>query len=76
VFGSPNGHTPDSRPLAKFPPKFYCGVYSIPLDLPPGVRFLCVQWKMSRWPNGGAPLICDFYVCVEETESRIRAAVA
>jgi hypothetical protein len=74
---SPDGDNWDSRPLAKFPPKFYCGVYSIPLDpsARPDVRYLCVQWKISRWPKGDVP-ICDFYVCVEEPESQMRAAVA
>jgi len=76
VLGSPDGHNWDSRPLAKFPPKFYCGVYSIPLNLPAGVRFLSVEWKMRRWPKGGGAPIFDFYVGVEEPESRIRAAVA
>jgi hypothetical protein len=78
VWGSPDGDNWDSRPLAKFPPKFYCGVYCIPLDLSarPDVRFLRVQWMMSRWPKRGGMPLCDFYVCVEEHESRVRAAVA
>ena len=76
VWGSSDGHNWDSRPLAKFPPKFYCGIYSIPLNLSASARFLCVEWKMSRWPKGGGVPICDFYMCVEEHESRVRAAVA
>ena len=78
VWGSSDGDNWDSRPFAKFPPKFYCGVYSIPLDFSarPNVRFLQVQWKMSRWPKGGGVALCDFYLCVEEQESRMRAAVA
>jgi hypothetical protein len=78
VWGSPDGNNWDSRPLTKFPPKFLCGVYSIPLNLSarPDVRFMRVQWNMSRWPKGEGMPLCDFYVCVEEHESRMRAAVA
>lgn len=78
VCGSVDGDNWDSRPLAKFPPKFYCGVYSIPLDLSarPDVRFLRVQWKISRWRKGEGMALCDFYVGVEEHETRMRAAVA
>jgi hypothetical protein len=78
VWGSPDGDHWDSRPLAKFPPKFYCGVYSSPLDLSarPNVRFLRVQWKTSSWRKEAAVPLCDFYVCLEEQESRMRAAVA
>src|ERR1700692_4780406 len=51
VSGSPAGEKWSSRPLAKFPPKFYCGMYSILLNMAsyPDVRFVRVQWKMSRW---------------------------
>lgn len=78
VWSSPDGDNWDSRPLAKFPPKFYCGIYSIPLDLSarPNDRFLRVRWKVGRWPKGEGVPLCDFYVCVEEHESRMRAAVA
>ena len=78
VWGSPDGDHWESGPLAKFPPKFYCGVYSIPFDLSarPDVRFLCVQWKLSRPSKGEGVPPCAFYVCVEEPESRMRAAVA
>src|ERR1700722_4659812 len=51
VCGSPDGEKWDSMPLAKFPPKFYCGLYSILLNLGSrtDVRFLRIQWKVSRW---------------------------
>jgi hypothetical protein len=78
VWGSSDGGNWDSRPLAKFPPKFHCGVYSIPLDLSTrlDVRFLRVEWKMSHWARGEGTPLCDFYTCVEERESRMTAAVA
>jgi hypothetical protein len=33
VWGSPDGENWGSKPMAKFPPKFYCGLYSILLNL-------------------------------------------
>jgi hypothetical protein len=47
VWGSPDGHNWDSRPLAKFPPKFYCGIYSIPLNLSAirRARLFCSRYR-------------------------------
>ena len=33
VWGSADGEKWDLKPVAKFPPKFYCGLYSILLNL-------------------------------------------
>src|SRR5580704_4682731 len=51
IYGSSDGDDWATKPLAKFPPKFYCGLYSILLNLGSraDVRFLRVDWKMSRW---------------------------
>ena len=78
MFSSPNGHTPDSRPLAKFPPKFYCGMYSILLNMAsyPETRFVRAQWKMSRWSKGETMPLFGFYVYAEESGARVSAAVA
>src|SRR5580658_3657581 len=37
--------------LRAFPQKFYCGTYSMSLELDrhPEIRFLRAQWKMNRW---------------------------
>src|SRR5579863_4051558 len=49
VWGSIDGK--QWKQLAAFPRKFYCGTYSLLLDLArhPGVQYLRAQWKMDRW---------------------------
>ncbi len=58
----------DWQQLTAFPQKFYCGTYSLELDLTrhPEVRFLRAQWKMSRWGGVEEPLF-GFYLLAEET---------
>ncbi len=78
VWGSPDGEKWGLRPLASFPPKFYCGLYSILFNLAskPDVRFARVTWRMSRWSKSDAMPMFGFYVYAEESGSRVRAAVA
>ncbi|HSP69058.1 MAG TPA: hypothetical protein VLN48_15135 [Bryobacteraceae bacterium] len=62
VWGSEDGE--HWEPLIAFPQKFYCGTYSLVLDLAryPGVRYLRAQWRMGRWlPEKHAPLF-EFYL--------------
>jgi hypothetical protein len=64
--------------LATIPPKFYCGIYSILLDLEshPEVRSVRVQWKMGRWRKGDDAMpMCEFYVYAEEPGARVSASV-
>jgi hypothetical protein len=77
VWGSSDGENWGARPLAKFPPKYYCGLYSILLN--PGereVRFVRVQWKMSRWSKRDSMPMFGFYVYAEESGARVSVAVA
>ena len=78
IWGSVDGETWGLRPLAKFPPKFYCGIYSVLLNLAaqPDMAFVRVQWKMSRWSRGEATPMFGFYVYAEESGARISTAVA
>jgi len=78
IWGSSDGTNWSLRPLAKFPPKFYCGMYSILLNLAsyPDVRFVRAQWKMSRWGKGETMPLFGFYVYAEESGARVSAAVA
>jgi hypothetical protein len=78
VWGSPDGERWDSKPLAKFPPKFYCGLYSILLNLgsQPDVRLLRIHWKMSRWSKRESVPMFGFYVYAEESGARVSVAVA
>lgn len=78
IWGSPDGKKWDLRPLATFPPKFYCGIYSILLNLAAhdDVRFVRVKWRMSRWTHGEVTPMFGFYVYAEESGARLSAAVA
>ena len=78
VWGSSDGENWSLRPLATFPPKSYCGIYSVLLNLAsrPDVRFVRVRWKMSRWTKAEPMPMFGFYVYAEESGARISAAVA
>ena len=63
--------SPDQRSwklLQVFPPKFYCGTYSLWLDLARhlDVRYLRADWRMSRWGSGEEPALFEFYLVAEE----------
>jgi hypothetical protein len=77
VWGSSDGEDWGSRPIAIFPPKFYCGLYSTLLNLSSrtDIQYVRVQWKMSRWNKGEQPMF-GFYVYAEESGARVSAAVA
>jgi hypothetical protein len=66
IWGSADGS--EWRPLAAFPQKFYCGTYSLLLNLSqhPDVRYLRAQWKMGRWGRGDQKPLFGFYLFAEE----------
>src|SRR5262249_4383782 len=67
VWGSPDKRA--WKLLQTFPQKFYCGTYSLPLDLTQHreVRYLRAQWRMNRWGAGdGAPLF-GFSLAAQQT---------
>ena len=82
VWGSSDGVNWGSRPLATFPPKFYCGIYSILLNMAsrPDVQFVRVQWRMSHWskreasPKRQESPMFGFYLYAEESGARVGAA--
>jgi hypothetical protein len=78
IWGSSDGEKWDSKPLVKFPPKFYCGLYSILLNLGSraDVKFLRVDWTMSRWSKRESMPMFGFYVYAEESGARVSVAVA
>ena len=78
VWGSADGEDWGLYPIARYPQKLYCGLYSTLLNLSshPDVRYVRVQWKAHRLSkNDGAPLF-GFYAYVEESGARMVAAVA
>jgi len=79
VWGSADGEDWGRHPIARYPQKLYCGLYSTLLNLSarPDVSYVRVQWQMHRLSKSGdsAPLF-GFYAYVEESGARIVAAVA
>lgn len=80
VWGSPDGIKWLPKALASFPPKSYCGLYSILLNLSARreARFARVQWKMNRWSKYPAqsPKMCAFYLDAEESGARLKPSRA
>jgi hypothetical protein len=59
----------DWKLLQVFPQKFYCGTYSLVLDLAarPEVRYLRAHWKMNRWGHGDLAPLFGFYLKADQT---------
>jgi hypothetical protein len=78
IWASPDGTCWGTEPLTSVPPKSYCGLYSVLLNLArkPPVRYLRVQWKMNRWSKSrdNSSLLCAFYLEAEESGSRLITA--
>jgi hypothetical protein len=68
VWGSPDGRLWNQ--VASFPRKFYCGTYSIVVDLRrhPGVRYLRAQWHMGMWDMQEPKPLFGFYLHAEEVK--------
>lgn len=66
VWGSPDGK--QWRSLVSFPQKFYCGTYSMLLDLArdPDVLNLRILWKVGRWTQDQRAPLFEFYVRAED----------
>lgn len=80
IWGSEDGQTWGDKPLMSFPQKFYCGTYTVLLDLQlhPEATFLKAKWKMSRWGRGEPKPLFGFYIFAQEsgTEFVARAGVS
>jgi hypothetical protein len=66
VWGSPDRER--WRLLETFPRKFYCGTYSLALNLRrhADLRFLRAQWKMNRWGVVETVPLFGFHLLMEE----------
>lgn len=55
IFGSVDGATWETKPLAGLPQKFYPGEYPLLVDLSQrsDLRFLRAHWDVGRWGRGG-----------------------
>lgn len=77
IVGSSDGETWNEKPLAAFPMKFYCGVYTLLVDLmdQPDVRFLRAEWKVNRWGRGEPTPLFGMYVLAETANPGVLQAV-
>jgi hypothetical protein len=75
VWGSSDTSNWGVGPLMSFPSKYYCGRYSRLLNLAnhPDVRYLRVEWKMTRWARGEITPLFSFYVFAEASGARVCA---
>ena len=76
IWGSSDKTNWGTKPLVVFPQKFYCGTYTILVDLGdhPDVTAIRAQWKVARWGRGEPKPLFGFYMFVEE--SHVHAASA
>jgi hypothetical protein len=74
ILGSADGQA--WQPLASFPQKFYCGTYSLMLDLSRRgeIRHLRAHWRMSRWGGGDSKPLAGFYLFAEEAKMQVAGA--
>lgn len=56
--------------IETFPQKFYCGNYTLLIDLTrrPEIRYLRAEWKMQRWGRGETTPLFGFFVMLEEAK--------
>jgi len=76
IYGSADGTNWAARPLVTYPQKYYCGLYSVLLNLAnhPDIRFLRVQWAIKRWGKTTSLPLFSFNLYAEESGARITAA--
>lgn len=73
IWGSQDGTTWSRQPLASFTPKYYCGTYSILLNLSnhPEVRYLRAQWSVQRWKKMSSAPMFIFHLYAEPSGARV-----
>jgi hypothetical protein len=73
VWGSTDGTTWGDKPIAVLPQKYYCGMYSMLINLSrrPEIRFLRLAWKMKRWARADNRPLFAFSAFVEESGARL-----
>jgi hypothetical protein len=78
IWGSSDKSNWGVGPLMSFPSKYYCGMYSRLLNLAEhlDVRYLRIEWKMSRWAKREITPLFGFYVFAEGSGARVRGANA
>ena len=78
IWASADGTNWGDKAVFAFPQKFYCGVYTILVDLSghPGTRYLRAQWKVSRWGRGEPTPLFEFYLFAQPADVQLSALAA
>jgi hypothetical protein len=78
IWGSADGRNWGNKPVAVFPQKYYCGLYSALLNLVgcPEIRYLRPHWSMKAWDKRSPAPLFSFNLFVEESGARLSTAVA
>ena len=73
VWGSTDGTTWGDKPITALPQKYYCGMYSVLINLSrrPEIRLLRLAWKMKRWARADNMPLFAFSSFVEESGARL-----
>ena len=68
IYDSADGATWNSKPIARFPQKFYRGDHPLLLDLTshPDVKFLRAHWDVYRWGRGSDTPMFEFNIKIKE----------
>jgi len=76
INASVDGVTWNDKPIAAFPQKFYCGIYTLLLDLSerPELRYVRVEWKVNRWGRGEPTPLFGLYVFAEPLKQGVLRA--
>ena len=79
VHGSPDRAIWETKSIAAFPQKFYCGESPLLLDLTahPEVKAVRAHWEVARWGRGTETPMFEFGVIMREVPANIlKEAVA
>lgn len=78
VWGSEDGEDWGKKPLSRYPQKFYCGLYSMLLNLAPHpkIRYVRVSWKLDRLTMRDSTPLFGFYVFMQESGARLTVGAA
>jgi acyl-CoA synthetase (NDP forming) len=73
VHGSSDGAIWETKSIAAFPQKFYCGESPLLLDLAahPEVKAVRAHWEVARWGRGTLSPMFEFGVTMREVPANI-----
>jgi hypothetical protein len=75
IFGSADGATWETKPVAAFPQKFYREEVPLLLNLSarPELKFIRAHWEVNRWGRGTLTPMFEFCVKLREVPQEILA---